>query len=131
MIGGYAAERLLRAPCAGLLYGLRQIGDQVQPGETVALVKEGEISTSIIAAIPGILRGLVRDELPVFAGMKVGDIDPRAAREHCLTISDKSRAIGGGVLYRCICTTNSTCLPNINSFIVACRCQELSIRRPG
>jgi xanthine dehydrogenase accessory factor len=97
-IGGYAAERLLRAPCAGLLYGLRQIGDYVQAGETVALVKEGETSSPIIAAIPGILRGLVRDELPVHPGMKVGDIDPRAAREHCFTISDKSRAIGGGVL---------------------------------
>lgn len=98
MIGGYAAERLLRAPCAGLLHGLRQIGDSVQAGETVAIVKEGATSSPIIAAIPGILRGLVRDELPVFAGMKVGDIDPRAARDHCFTISDKSRAIGGGVL---------------------------------
>ncbi len=98
MIGGYAAERLLRAPCDGLLYGLRQIGDQMQAGETVAVVKEGETSSPIIAAIPGILRGLVRDELPVFAGMKVGDVDPRAKREHCFTISDKSRAVAGGVL---------------------------------
>ncbi len=98
MVGGYAAERLLRAPRAGLLYGLRQIGDYVQAGETVALVKEGETSSPIVATIPGILRGLVRDELPVHTGMKVGDIDPRAAREHCFTISDKSRAIGGGVL---------------------------------
>ena len=97
-IGGYAAERLLRAPCAGLLYGLRQIGDYVQAGETVALVKDGETSSPIVAAIPGILRGLVRNELPVYLGMKVGDIDPRADREHCFTISDKSRAIGGGVL---------------------------------
>jgi xanthine dehydrogenase accessory factor len=30
--------------------------------------------------------------------MKIGDIDPRAAREHCFTISDKSLAIAGGVL---------------------------------
>ena len=97
-IGGYGAERLLRAPCDGLLYGLRQIGDVVQAGETVALVKDGETSSPILAAIPGILRGLVRDELPVHTGMKVGDIDPRAAREHCFTISDKSRSVGGGVL---------------------------------
>jgi xanthine dehydrogenase accessory factor len=97
-IGGYAAERLLRAPCDGLLYSLHQIGDVVQAGEPVALVKEGETSSPIIAVIPGILRGLVRDGLPVHAGMKVGDIDPRAAREHCFTISDKSRAVGGGVL---------------------------------
>jgi xanthine dehydrogenase accessory factor len=98
MIGGYAAERLLRAPCAGLLYGLRQIGDSVQAGETVAVVKEGQTSSPISAAIPGILRGLVRDELPVSAGMKVGDVDPRATRDHCFTISDKSRAVAGGVL---------------------------------
>jgi xanthine dehydrogenase accessory factor len=62
------------------------------------VVKEGETTSPISAAIPGILRGLVRDELPVHAGMKVGDIDPRAAREHCFTISDKSRAVAGGVL---------------------------------
>jgi xanthine dehydrogenase accessory factor len=98
MIGGYAAERLLRAPCAGLLYSLRQIGDQVQAGEAVAIIKEGETSSPIIAAIPGIVRGLVRDGLPVHAGMKVGDVDPRATREHCFTISDKSRAVAGGVL---------------------------------
>ena len=98
MIGGYTTERLLRAPCDGLFYGLRQIGDSVQAGETVALVKEGASISSIIAIIPGIVRGLVRDELPVHAGMKVGDIDPRATRAHCFTISDKSRAVAGGVL---------------------------------
>ncbi len=98
MIGGYAAERLLRAPCAGLLYGARQIGDRVQAGEAVALVKEGETSSPIIAAIPGIVRGLARDGLTVYAGMKVGDVDPRATRAHCFTISDKSRAVSGGVL---------------------------------
>lgn len=98
MIGGYAGERLLRAPCPGMLYGLRQIGDQVEAGETVAVVKVGEEAAPVIAAISGILRGLVRDGLPVQAGMKVGDIDPRARREHCFTISDKSRAIAGGVL---------------------------------
>lgn len=97
-IGGYAGERLLRAPCAGRLYGVRQIGDQVQAGETVAIVLSGEETIPITAAISGILRGLVRDELEVNIGMKVGDIDPRAVREHCFTISDKSRAIGGGVL---------------------------------
>jgi len=100
-IGGYASERLLRAPCAGRLYGVRQIGDSVEAGETVAVVREMEGDTEVtpvIGAISGILRGLVRDGLPVKAGMKVGDIDPRAVREHCFTISDKSRAVAGGVL---------------------------------
>ncbi len=97
-IGGYAGERLLRAPCAGRLFGIHQIGDQIHEGDIVAIVKSGEVTVPITAAIPGILRGLVRDELVVNTGMKVGDIDPRAIREHCFTISDKSRAIGGGVL---------------------------------
>ncbi len=97
-IGGYAGERLLRAPNAGRLYGKYQIGDQIHEGDVVAIVQSGEGTAPITAAIPGILRGLVRDELAVSIGMKVGDIDPRAIREHCFTISDKSRAIGGGVL---------------------------------
>ncbi len=97
-ISGYAAERLLRAPRAGKMYGARQIGEQVQAGEVVAIVRSDDGDTPIVAAISGILRGLVRDELLVNTGMKVGDIDPRAIREHCFTISDKSRAIGGGVL---------------------------------
>jgi len=97
-IGGYAGERLLRAPCAGRLYGMHQIGDQIREGEVVAIVKSDQDAVPITATIPGILRGLVRDDLLVSADMKVGDIDPRAIREHCFTISDKSRAIGGGVL---------------------------------
>jgi xanthine dehydrogenase accessory factor len=105
-IAGYTIERLLKAPAAGKIYGVRQIGDMVQAGEVVAQIHAmdclGEPCSCqpvpVIAAIPGILRGLLRDSLTVNTGMKVGDIDPRAAREHCFTISDKSRAIGGGVL---------------------------------
>jgi xanthine dehydrogenase accessory factor len=98
-IGGYTLERLLRAPVAGRLYGTHTIGDMIQVGETVAEVKtDGGDMIPVITAIPGILRGLLRDGLHVTPGMKVGDIDPRAAREHCFTISDKSRAVGGGVL---------------------------------
>ncbi|GAC1349147.1 MAG: selenium-dependent molybdenum cofactor biosynthesis protein YqeB [Ktedonobacteraceae bacterium] len=98
-IGGYTIERLLRAPCAGILYGVRQIGDLVQAGETVAVINSGAGEVvPVTASIAGILRGLLCDGLPVSNGMKVGDIDPRAAREHCFTISDKSRAVAGGVL---------------------------------
>jgi xanthine dehydrogenase accessory factor len=97
-IGGYAVERVLRASSAGRLFGVHQIGDQVQAGEKVAMINSGENTVPINATISGILRGLVRDNLLVSAGMKVGDIDPRAVREHCFSISDKSRAIAGGVL---------------------------------
>ncbi len=98
-IGGYTSERLLRAPRAGRLYSVRQIGDLVQAGEKVALVRSATNDEfPVTASISGIMRGLVRDGLDVTSGMKVGDIDPRAAREHCFIISDKSRAIAGGAL---------------------------------
>ena len=99
-IGGYTLERLLRAPSAGRLLGIHHIGDMVQAGETVALIKAADTGDEVPvrALITGILRGLVRDGLTVHQAMKVGDIDPRAAREHCFTISDKARAVAGGVL---------------------------------
>ena len=50
------------------------------------------------ATIKGVLRGLLQDGLEVPADFKIGDIDPRCAVEHCATVSDKARAIGGGVL---------------------------------
>ena len=52
----------------------------------------------IFSEIPGVIRGLIRDDLLIPKGFKVGDIDPRAKPEHCMTISDKSRSIAGGVL---------------------------------
>ena len=53
--------------------------------------------TPVKAAIDGIVRGLIR-EIAVPVNEKVGDIDPRAKESHCYTISEKARAIGGGVL---------------------------------
>lgn len=93
-IGGYTAERLLRAPAEGVLRARHAIGDTVSAGEVVATVADAPV----VAAISGVLRGLVHDGLVVPKGMKIGDIDPRARREHCYSISDKSRAIAGGAL---------------------------------
>ncbi len=93
-IGGRGAERVLRAPCDGVVTGLKHIGDSVIQGEIIARVNGGEV----VAPFDGILRGLVHDGLAVKAGMKLGAVDPRAKREHCFTISDKALAIGGGAL---------------------------------
>ena len=41
---------------------------------------------------------MLQEGITVFKGMKSGDIDPRCEKEHCFTISDKARSIGGGVL---------------------------------
>lgn len=93
-IGGYTVERLLRAPCDGIFHPILAIGDAVKAGQTVALVDDQPVT----AQIDGIVRGLLQDNVPVKAGMKSGDIDPRGCYEHCFTVSDKARAVGGGVL---------------------------------
>ena len=93
-IGGYTVERLLRAPADGVFEPLRAIGDLVSAGETVAVVS----GQAMCARISGVLRGLLRAGTLVYLGMKSGDIDPRCAVSHCFSVSDKARAIGGGVL---------------------------------
>lgn len=93
-VAGYTDQRVLRVPRSGLFRALRDIGDQVGPGEVVAQVN----GSAIEARIKGVLRGLLQDGIPVEEGIKAGDIDPRGKTEYCYLISDKARAIAGGVL---------------------------------
>ena len=93
-IGGYTTERVLRAPADGVFQGCLPIGARVRAGETAAMVD----GVPMACTIDGVLRGLLADGVRVHEGMKCGDIDPRCVPEHCLTASDKARAIGGGVL---------------------------------
>ena len=93
-ISGFTTERVLRAPKDGKFFEIRHIGDLVEKGDPVASV-DGE---QILATISGVIRGLLPTGTPVHTGMKSGDIDPRPIRSHCFTVSDKARAIGGGVL---------------------------------
>jgi xanthine dehydrogenase accessory factor len=93
-VDGYTASRVLRVPQSGIFNALREIGDVIAAGETVATVN-GEL---IKAGISGQIRGLLRNGIQVEQGIKAGDIDPRGERGYCDSISDKSRAIAGGVL---------------------------------
>ncbi|TDA68812.1 MAG: EF2563 family selenium-dependent molybdenum hydroxylase system protein [Clostridia bacterium] len=93
---GYTEERVLRIPAdaAGPWEPLIAIGDLVAAGQTVAYAGGREVQSRIA----GVVRGLLRGGLEVRPGMKVGDVDPRADKSLCFTISDKARAVGGGVL---------------------------------
>jgi xanthine dehydrogenase accessory factor len=93
-IAGHTSQRILRAPCRGLFRAVGAIADVVAAGDIVGYVDKEPVR----AGISGVLRGLLQDGLAVAAGMKIGDIDPRGAPEHCFSISDKARAVGGGVL---------------------------------
>ena len=94
LIGGYAGERVLRAPADGEFRSCLQIGAQVQAGDVAGYVGDAPMRCTI----GGVLRGLLADGTPVYQGMKAGDVDPRCREEHCRTASDKALAIGGGVL---------------------------------
>jgi xanthine dehydrogenase accessory factor len=94
MMGGHTHSRVLRAPAAGHVEAHYAIGDTVEAGAQIAHVA-GE---PIVAAFAGVLRGIIHPQVVVTPGMKIGDLDPRAERRHCFTISDKSLAVGGGAL---------------------------------
>ena len=94
LIGGFAGERVLRAPADGVFHQILDIGAQVKMGDVAATV-DGQ---PMLCTLDGVLRGILADGTPVFKGMKAGDIDPRCKLEHCYCASDKALAVGGGVL---------------------------------
>lgn len=96
---GRRASRVLRAPAAGHVIGRVAIGDRVAEGETIAAIRAGGVDVAEIPApFAGAVRGLIHADVMVSSGMKIGDLDPRADAAYCFTTSDKSLAIGGGVL---------------------------------
>lgn len=93
-VKGKTITRILRAPTSGTVRAHFQIGDYVHQGDTIADVA-GE---PIIALFDGVLRGIVHQRVQVTPQMKIGDLDPRNDPAACFSISDKSLAVGGGVL---------------------------------
>lgn len=94
IVAGKGAERVLRAPAAGVVHWRKEIGDRVRAGELLGEVAE----QPLIAPFDGVARGLIAPGTQVPAGLKIGDIDPRGDVAACFTISEKALAIGGGVL---------------------------------
>ena len=94
LVGGFAGERVLRAPADGVFTGVKKIRDLVQEGDIVGYVADEPMR----ATISGVLRGLLADGVEVKCGMKSGDVDPRAEVSYCDTVSDKANAVAGGVL---------------------------------
>lgn len=94
LIGGFAGERVLRAPADGVFHQILDIGAQVKMGDVAATVD----GVPMTCTLDGVLRGILADGTPVFKGMKAGDIDPRCEIRHCYCASDKALAVGGGVL---------------------------------
>lgn len=100
VIGGFGRERVIHAQAAGIFMDVRQIGDIVEAGETIAEIHAADGTVMpVTTQITGILRGLLRSGYPVTPGFKVADVDPRKEELfNCFLISDKARCIAGSVL---------------------------------
>ncbi len=93
-VANYDLDRILRSPTEGIFEGKKRLGSIIREGEVIAVVN----GVPLRAPFPGALRGLLHSGLEVEAGTKVGDLDPRGETSYCFQISDKSLAVGGGVL---------------------------------
>lgn len=93
-VARHQSDRVLRAPADGTFVTHLDIGSRLQAGQLIAEVS----GTPIVAPFDGLLRGLLHAGLPVECGTKVGDLDPRNDPRFATLISEKSLAIGGGVL---------------------------------
>ncbi len=94
LVAGKGAERVLRAPVAGVVRWQAAIGDSVESGAVLGHVA----GQPLVAPFAGVVRGLIAEGTAVSANLKIGDLDGRNDRNACFTISDKALAIGGGVL---------------------------------
>ena len=104
IVAGKGAERVLRAPAAGVVNWRFEIGDYVNEDDLIGDVR-GE---PITAPFAGVLRGLIAPGNKVPVRYKIGDLDARGDRTACFTISDKSLSIGGGVLEAILTYLNKT-----------------------
>ncbi len=108
-IMGFTDERSLKAVRDGIFFTRRKIGDEVERGERVGTVvsvfgiddyRRGvpvDASYAVTARIDGVIRGLLRDGVPVKKGDRIGDVDPRGFTDDLDHLSDKSRRVAEGV----------------------------------
>ncbi|MCB9457160.1 MAG: EF2563 family selenium-dependent molybdenum hydroxylase system protein [Anaerolineaceae bacterium] len=107
-VKGQTHSRVLRASSAGHVRPAVRIGAQLEAGAVIANLN-GE---PVIAPFSGVLRGLIHEQVVVRAGMKIGDLDPRGDVKICYSISEKSLAVGGGVLEAVLAA------PQVRSYLV-------------
>ena len=109
-IMGFAQERVIKAQRTGIFRTSKDIGDRVEQGEKIGVVvllfaREDlyrgvpvDSEYPVVARIGGVIRGLLRDGVPVDAGDKIGDVDPRGFTEDLAHVSDKAQRVAEGVL---------------------------------
>lgn len=106
---GYAGERSVKAVRDGIFFTHHKIGGEVGQGERIGTVvsvygvedfRQGvpvDASYPVTARIAGVVRGLLRDGVPVKKGDRIADIDPRGQTDDLDHISDKAHRVAEGV----------------------------------
>ena len=100
LVAGHSSDRVIHAEATGVIHDLSEIGDIVEEGQTIAVIRSADgMETPVRATFTGLLRGLIRDGYAVDKGLKIADIDARKEQQkNCFTISDKARSLGGSTL---------------------------------
>jgi xanthine dehydrogenase accessory factor len=108
-IMGYAEERVVKAIRDGIFFTQRTIGDEIERGERIGTVvsvygvedfRRGvpvDASYTVTSRIAGVVRGLLRDGVPVKASDRIADVDPRGRTDDLDHISDKAHRVAEGV----------------------------------
>ena len=109
-IMGFTQERVIKAQRPGIFRTNHDIGNRIERGEKIGVVvllltREDlyrgvpvDSEYPVVARISGVIRGLLRDGVPVEAGDKIGDVDPRGVTDDLEHISDKAQRVAEGVL---------------------------------
>jgi xanthine dehydrogenase accessory factor len=85
---------LLRAPAEGAFLAHAALDAVLPAGAAI-----GEVAGQLVLAPhDGRVCGLLADSLPVAAGDPVAELDADGSRAHGYLVSDRARAVGGGVL---------------------------------
>lgn len=108
-IMGFSSERVIKAHRPGIFHTTHDIGCRVEQGEKIGilvllLAREDlyrgvpiDSEFPIVSRIGGIIRGLLRDAVPVETGDRIGDVDPRGVTEDLNHVSDKAVRVAEGV----------------------------------
>jgi xanthine dehydrogenase accessory factor len=90
---GHARDRFIYAPMAGVFMTTARIGQRVRAGEPVGAIDGVELT----APLDGILRGLTHDGVPIEAGAKVIEVDPRGDIQAVTGLGARPKRIAEGV----------------------------------
>lgn len=92
-IGGAGRERTVTAAADGVFRTRHQIGEHIASGLVGTL--DG---APVLAPLPGVLRGLVRDGVRVGVGTKLVEVDPRGDPTLCFGLGERPQRIAAAVL---------------------------------